>query len=35
MSVSAEPGLVQRIKSMTNMPWVGLAGWALLRWRAG
>lgn len=25
-------GLVQRINSLTNMPWVGLVGWGMLRW---
>lgn len=25
-------GIVQRVNSLTNMPWVGLLGWVLLRW---
>lgn len=25
-------GLVQRFNSLTNMPWVGLVGWGMLRW---
>lgn len=29
---SGNVGIVQRINSLTNMPWVGLVGWALLRW---
>lgn len=30
---SRNVGLVQRINSLTNMPWVGLVGWALMRAR--
>lgn len=32
---SRNVGLVQRVNSLTNMPWVGLVGWALLRWSQG
>ena len=32
---SRNVGIVQRVNSLTNMPWVGLVGWALLRWRQG
>lgn len=31
---SRNVGVVQRLNSLTNMPWVGLVGWALLRWTA-